>query len=79
MLSGIKQNELIDKFNNSGVKREYLYYGRSKGNFCKTMLLAALQGYISRLSAILTANISTDISTEAPYKKILYSTNMAAY
>ena len=43
------------------------------------MLLAALQGYISRLSAILTANISTDISTEAPYKKILYSTNMAAY
>ena len=29
------------------------------------MLLAALQGYISRLSTILTANISTDISTEA--------------
>ena len=38
----------------------YLYYGRSKSNFCKTMLLAALQGYISCLPAILTANISTD-------------------
>ena len=40
------------------------------------MLLAALQGCISHLSAILTANISTDISTEVPYKKILYSTDM---
>ena len=40
---------------------------------------AALQGYISRLSAILTVNISPDISSEAPYKKILYSTNMVAH
>ena len=43
------------------------------------MLLAALQGYIGRLSAILTVNISTDVSTEETYKKILYFTNMAAY